>query len=87
MIGRLSFWINVALGAGLSGTVFLVYMFFSGGMCRAALEFAPACTLESRWQAFLMNWESALFLLPIALCIGAIVGMRVAARQGRETGK
>ena len=77
----------MALGVGLSGSAFVIYMFFSGGMCRAALEFAPSCTLESRWQAFLLNWESALFFLPIALCIGAIVGMRVAARQERDTGK
>lgn len=87
MLLTLHFWINVAIGAGLSGAVFVVYMFFSRGMCRAALEFAPACTLESRWQAFLLNWESALFFLPIALCIGAVVGMRTARRKGKETAK
>ena len=85
MLLTLRFWINVAIGAGLSGSVFVIYMFFSRGMCRAALEFAPSCTLESRWQAFLINWDSALFFLPIALCIGAVVGMRLEARKGRET--
>lgn len=87
MQGVLRFWVNVAAGAALSGAVFLIYMFFSGGMCRAALEFAPACTLESRWQAMWLNWESSLFLLPIALCVGALVGMRVGRLEQRGRGK
>lgn len=79
----LRFWINIVVGAALSGAVFILYMFFSGGMCQAALEFAPSCTLESRWQALRLNWESALFLLPLALCIGALGGMRMAQRKKR----
>lgn len=87
MPGAFRFWANVAGGAALSGTIFMVYMFFSAGICRAALEFAPACTLESRWQALWVNREGALFLLPIALCIGALVGMRVARLEKKARGK
>lgn len=87
MPGLLRFWAHVAGGAALSGAVFLTYMFFSGGICRAALEFAPACTLESRWQALWLNWEGALFLLPVALCVGALVGIRVARLEKKAQGK
>ncbi|MFN3608518.1 MAG: hypothetical protein ACK4Y9_05590 [Hyphomonas sp.] len=87
MHGLLRFWANIAGGAALSGAVFLIYMFFSGGICRAALEFAPACTLESRWQALLLNWDSALLLLPLALCVGALVGLRMARWDKKERGK
>lgn len=87
MHGLLRFWANIAGGAALSGTVFVIYMFFSGGICRAALEFAPACTLESRWQALLLNWDSALLLLPLALCVGALVGLRMARWDKKERGK
>ena len=86
MPGLLRFWAHVAGGAAPSGAVFLIYMYFSGGICRAALEFAPACTLETRWQALLLNWEGALFLLPVALCVGALVGMRVSRLKKKAAG-
>ena len=80
-----AFWRTVAGCAALSGAVFLTYMFFSGGMCQAALEFAEACTLQTRAQALRTNWQSALLFLPVALAIGAILGMRLAARARQET--
>lgn len=87
MKGALRFWGNVISAALLSGVVFMTYMFFSGGMCRAALEFADACTLQSRWQAMVLNWQSALMFLPIALAVGAVIGIRITRRERKEKAK
>lgn len=87
MTARRRYWTHVLLAAAFSGSVFFAYIFFSGGLCRAALEFSDSCTLATRWQALLIHWKTALLFLPVAIFVGAVAAMRIMQREKRDAEK